>query len=341
MIVTLNVIVAYELQVKFRFSRSLSICSNKIQQVKKLGIQEATSNGQPYLPIYTFGPYKLLCVIIAVTISFFWTIFPSPVSARSQVRRCLGQGLFLLANFYGCMHQSVKLWINEQQGNMHDPSSVGRRLQALNKTLFSQQVALTTRSLSLIHWTSYEIPLGGKFPQQVYRSALSNVRTLTTCMALMTHATRDIATSMPILGSGGDQEVMRSRSEANSVKEERWIHQLARATKSADFDAHTTSSVLCHLAGAISTNSALPPYLSPPRSFLLALKVREMDVQAMHIDNIRHPEFLAFATMEVAASLISRKLGKLIEDVKDLVGEIDFDVDAPDEHGKSRNIKSQ
>lgn len=235
------------------------------------------------------------------------------------------------------MHQSIKLWINEQQGDTKDPDSIGRQLLTLNKSLFSQQVALTTRNLSLIHWTSYEIPLGGKFPQKSYVSALSNVRMLTTCMALMTHATRDIDNSMSAISSRKDLENGNVNSEPRVSGEEKWIHQLARATKSSDFDAHTTTSILCHLAGSILSNSALPPYLSPPSNFLLAQKVREINVQAMRIDNIRHPDFSAFASMEVVASLINRRLQYLIEDIKDLVGEIDFDVD--DGTGKLKSSK--
>lgn len=69
-IVTMNVIVGYELQ------------------VRQLGVNLATSNGQPYYPIYLFGPYKLATVAAGCAISFIWVIFPYPITAKSQLRKC-------------------------------------------------------------------------------------------------------------------------------------------------------------------------------------------------------------------------------------------------------------
>lgn len=211
---------------------------------------------------------------------------------------------------------------------MQDPKSTGRRLESLNKELFSKQIAFTTQNLALVHWTAYEMPLGGRFPQKAYVKAISNMRMLTTCMALRTHAIRNVEATATRESATG---LVTSDLGHEDIKQEKWIQQLARAAQSAGFDAHTTTSILCHLAGAISNNSALPPYLSPPGSFLLAQKVREINEQAMHIDNIRHPEFLAFACMEVAASLINKRLGALIDVVRDLVGEINFDIDGSHE----------
>lgn len=237
------------------------------------------------------------------------------------------------------MHQSITLWVNEQQGDMQDSKSIGRRLQSLNKSLFSQQIALTTRNLGLIHWTMYEISLGGKFPREAYVSALSDVQMLTTCMALMTHATRGIDYHLPASTFSVDDAKTEPVSQSVSAKQEKWIRQLARVTQSTEFDAHTITSILLHLAGAISNNSALPPHLIAPSSFFLTQKVRESNVQAMHIENIQHSDFMAFASMEVAASLLNRRLNKLIDNVKGLVGEINFNIDALDREAKDRKTE--
>lgn len=222
------------------------------------------------------------------------------------------------------MHSSVKIWINEQQGDMNDRRSPGRRLQASCHSLTSKQMELLVHTQSLIHWTAYESPIGSKFPQKVYQSAVSNIQMLATCMALISHTTDvdlSIANSDP-----GDSDP--------SVLEEKWIHQLARATSSSEFDSHMTTSLLCHLAGAISNSSELPPYLAPPEQFPLARKLREINAHAMNIDNIQDPDFSAFACMEVATSLIRSRLKYLVENVKDLVGEIDFDSYNEDEGTK-------
>lgn len=221
---------------------------------------------------------------------------------------------------------------------MQDANSMGRRLQTLNQALFSQQIGLTSGTQSLIHWTAYEIPLGGKFPQRAYVSAISTVQLLTTCMALMTHATRGVESLQSTPTSNLNTNNVESGLGSTSAKQDRWIRQLARATDSAEFNAHTNTSILCQLAGAIASNTALSPHLSPSKNFLLAQKLREINVHAMQINNIQYPEFLAFATMEVVASLINKRLRDLIEVVKDLVGEIDFDLKVQDKDGKAVKV---
>jgi hypothetical protein len=51
-------------------------------EVRQLGVAQATSNGQPYYPIYLLGPYRLACVAGGSFVAFFWTIFPYPISDR-------------------------------------------------------------------------------------------------------------------------------------------------------------------------------------------------------------------------------------------------------------------
>ena len=296
-------------------------------QVRKLGIERATSNGQQYYPIYLFGPYKLLCVLAGVTISFFWTVFPYPASARSEVRRALGHCLFLLANLYSCMHISVKMWIHEQQGDMDDPSSPRRRIQTAERSLFSKQMELLAKIQSLIHWTAYEPPIGGKFPRMIYQSAVSKVQMLSTCVALMSSATRNVDLLFPSSDLGQSEAKHRG-------SEEQWIRKLANATSTPEFDSHVTTSLLCHLSRAVSNNLALPLYLAPPRPFALARKLREINEPAMRMDSIQDLTFSAFACMEVTTTLVSSKLKDLVKDVKSLVGEIDFDVYVKDEGTK-------
>ena len=190
---------------------------------------------------------------------------------------------------------------------------------------------LLAHTQSLIHWTTYESPIGSKFPQKIYQSAVSNMQMLATCMALMSHTTRDVDLSLP------NSDLADSESKPTGL-EEKWIHQLARATSSSGFDSHMTTSLFCHLTGAISNSSALPPYLAPPEYFPLARKLREINTPAMHIENIQDPTFSAFACMEVATSLIRSRLKYLVEDVKSLVGEINFDLYNEDEGMKREKV---
>lgn len=154
---------------------------------------------------------------------------------------------------------------------------------------------------------------------------------LAMCMAPISHTTRDVDLSLPKSDLGD--------SESNSTGlEEKWIHPLARATSSPEFDSHVTTSLLCHLAGAISNSSALPPYLASPGHFPLARKLREINAHAMHIENIQDLTFPAFACMEVATSLVNSRLKYLVENLKELVGEINFDLYVKDEGTKREKL---
>lgn len=135
-------------------------------EVGQLGIAEETeSSGLPYYPVYLFGPYKLLTVIAACIIAFIWTVFPYPVTSRSQVRKLFGRGLFVLANFYSSMHTTIEVWI---EGAQTDIQSSPHLISETRKKLFSEEMSLITAMRSFSQFTVYEPPVGGKFPKFAY-----------------------------------------------------------------------------------------------------------------------------------------------------------------------------
>ena len=80
--VTLTLILGYELQ------------------VRKIGIQTATSNGQAYYPVWELGLTRLATVIGGLFVAYVFSVFPYPVTEHFQLRRNLGSALYLLANYY-------------------------------------------------------------------------------------------------------------------------------------------------------------------------------------------------------------------------------------------------
>lgn len=216
------------------------------------------------------------------------------------------------------MHTSVKVWIHKKQGDANDPASPGRQLQASSNSMFWEQTTLSANTRSEIHWTGYEIPIGGKFPKATYLSAVSNTQTIATCIALISHTTHSKDSSPSML----DLETLElPRTDLDGS----WIYHLVRASGSLDLDSHAITSLLCNLGGAISSMSALPPHLPLPEPFPLSRKLRAYNSDAMRVENIQDPMFLTFACTDVIMSLVNSRLKALIKDVKDLVGEIDFD----------------
>jgi hypothetical protein len=260
-------------------------------QVDHIGIRvETESSGQPYYPIYLFGPYKLLTVIVGCTIAFIWTVFPYPVTSRSQVRKLLGRGLFLLANFYSCMHTTIEVWIDGSHTNAQ--SSV-HLLSETRKKLFSDEMTLITAMRSFSQFTVYEPPVGGRFPKSTYDSIISDIQSIVISMALMAKIPEGLM-GLP------------------SQQEQKWLRLLATAIDSTDFHSHNITSLLCHLSAAVSTGTALPPYLSPPEPFPLARKLRTLNSGLLDRKNARDPAFSAFASLEVLSSVVNQNLTQLI-----------------------------
>ncbi|RDW71622.1 hypothetical protein BP6252_08185 [Coleophoma cylindrospora] len=282
-IVTMNIILAYELQ------------------INKIGITVGESSGQPYYPIYLFAPYKVLCVIAGCFVALFWTVFPYPISARSKLRKILGSSLFVLANFYSCMHTTVNVWIGhvsqEEQPDI-------QKLEVARKSLFSQEMSLITALRMHINFTRYEPTLGGQFPRATHDGIILDVQSTVISMALMIQITKSLDTT---------------------VYKESWLCHLADMIEFTDFNAHSVTSLLCHLSAAVSNSCALPPYLIAPKSFPLIRKLRQLDTRLVDIKNAVDPTFAAFASLEVLSSIINSTLEHLISDVKMLVGEVNFE----------------
>jgi len=56
----------------------------------------------------------------------------------------------------------------------------------------------------------------------------------------------------------------------------------------------------------------LPPYLKPPTPYKLSAKLEELDADILSINHIAEPGYSAFAVTQVAISMVSDELEKLI-----------------------------
>ncbi|KAJ5885425.1 hypothetical protein N7495_009935 [Penicillium taxi] len=285
-IVTFNVIIGYSLQ------------------VRKIGVYEAESNGQAYYPIYVFGPIKLLCVVIGCAISFFWVLFPFPITAKFKLRQLLGSSLFVLAKFYSAMHATIQLWLSNDLGSTQDLHSPAYQLQTSRRKILKQEMMLLTALRMHSHFTTFEPPIGGKFPKQIYDSMIGEVQRSLWSMSLMAHTTQ----SLEGLSAG------KENASQETEDQDHWKEKLADiALKSVDFNSHKITSLLCHLSAAIANGQPLPPYLSTPDSFPLARQMKKIDDELLNIRHVADPEFSAFVALEVLRSVISFSLQDLLE----------------------------
>lgn len=153
-IITTSMIIGYELQ------------------VRKIGQQVATSNGQPFYPIYLLAPYRLATVAGGIGVAFIWTFFPYPMSEHSVLRQSLGASLYLLANYYSLIHETVSARMRGDEGDMELKSSSGRRLEKARNQVFSKQVLMLNGLRTYSDFLRWEVPIGGRFPKKRYDSII-------------------------------------------------------------------------------------------------------------------------------------------------------------------------
>ena len=92
-----------------------------------------------------------------------------------------------------------------------------------------------------------------------------------------------------------------------------WIQDFTRLVSSIDTTSQEITSALALLSSAVTNGNPLPPYLKPPQAYKLSARLEELDADILSINHIAEPGYSAFAVMQIASSLISDDLGKLIE----------------------------
>lgn len=149
-IVTISLIIGYELE------------------VRKIGAALATSNGQTYLPVYKLAPYRLAAVAGGLLLAYIWTIFPYPITEHSALRQDLGRAVYLLANFYSVVHETVHARIRRDEGDVNDHQSPGYKLQKARRKVFSKTSLIIASLKDHLAFLKWEFPIGGKFPKEQY-----------------------------------------------------------------------------------------------------------------------------------------------------------------------------
>ena len=282
-------------------------------QTRKSGIQSPPATNSLHYPIYLIAPYRLATTIVGVFVAFCWTIFPAPVTSRSRFRAKLGQSLFLLATYYASMHATVDMYLSDQQGNMADKESAGRRLSKARANIFAKELTLLASLREHRSYFKYEITIGGAFPKVLYDQIIAEVDGLLSYMNLAVHAATTGLQGHGDAGSGLPVDVKAA-----------WRKQVIEIFHSTEFASHNITTLLSLLASSVTNGQPLPPYLEPPVPYHVARQLLKANPELLSVKYALDPGFSAFAVIEVSSTMIAEGLGRLLGLVKDLVGEVDF-----------------
>ncbi|KAK3213505.1 hypothetical protein GRF29_28g106573 [Pseudopithomyces chartarum] len=126
-------------------------------QVRKIGEQVATSNGQPYYKIIVLGPYRLATVTAGIGVAFFWTV----------------------------MHETVMARIRGDGGDAEDKANPSYALVKARNKVFAKQMLALQALKQHSAMVAYEFPLGGKFPKEEYDGIIACISNITNYAALL------------------------------------------------------------------------------------------------------------------------------------------------------------
>jgi len=291
-IITQVLIIAYELQVGV------------------LGIAVATQTGQKYYPVYELGPYRLATTAGGSLVAFIWTFFPYPLTDRSWLRKDLGATIYLLANFYSAVHSTINARMHGTEGNMDSKHSPGRQLDKVRHQIFGKLMLLLPSLKTHADFQKWEMNLGGKFPRETYDEIILRVQNIMSYLSLISYSS----------------QIWSCTNTANDQinNQSAWAHDLTAVLDTVGPTSHGITSVLSLLSAAVRSGSALPAHVQLPQPYQLSHRLEQLDKGILDTRHVEEPGYAAYAVMQVASSMITDDLEKLVSNVKDLVGEVDF-----------------
>jgi hypothetical protein len=154
-------------------------------QVRKIGKKAAEASGQPFYPVYVLAPYRLACVMGGCLVAFIWTVFPYPITQRSQLRKDLGASIYILAKYYACVHAGVVARYQRTEGDSNSPTSLGNLLAKSERQIATEELGLLGTLAAQAEFTTWELKVGGKFPRKKFEDVIQGTQSLTNNLALM------------------------------------------------------------------------------------------------------------------------------------------------------------
>jgi hypothetical protein len=103
-----------------------------------------------------------------------------------------------------------------------------------------------------------------------------------------------------------------------------WVDALSKLVDTINPTSHGITSILSLLSASVTQGSALPPYIQLPEAYDLSRRLEALDKGILDARHVEEPGYSAYAVLQVCSSLVSDDLARLVDHVKDLVGETDF-----------------
>ncbi|KAL2280846.1 hypothetical protein FJTKL_12162 [Diaporthe vaccinii] len=234
-------------------------------QTDLLGITASESSGQPYYPLYTLAPYRLATVAAGAFVAFFWTVFPSPFTDRTWLRKDLSAVLYLLANYSSVVHTTMKATMSGTVGDMEIPGTPAHSLFKVRRKLFGKLTLLLPSLQMHANFQKFEPSLGGKFPEEQYQDIILRSTRIMNYCTLMSYVLTYLAPKGPAENSDKD-----------------WMHVLGEVFEDVSPVHNQILSTLTLLSNSLLSGQSLPPYLPLPRPYEMTRHLLSMRADGDH-----------------------------------------------------------
>ncbi|KAI0199723.1 hypothetical protein F4808DRAFT_206234 [Astrocystis sublimbata] len=333
-------------------------------QVLKIGIAASEASGQPFYPIYELAPYRLATVAGGCAVSFFWTIFPAPVTERAWLRRDLAATLYLLANYFSVIHSSLKSKLNGTGGDRNVKGTPAHHLAKQRVRLFGKLMLLLPSLKEHADFQKWEPTVGGKFPRELYEDIIQRASRINSYLTLLSFTIGGggkytpgvtLTDSLDTKDKDAQSTTPPGEDDANARA---WRDALGVLLRSISPTQHGIISTLTLLSNALQSGHSIPPHLKVPRPYDITLELKNLDAAASNdsdssrtrarsdaslgllsmsakqrqqeihglLDprNMTQAGYAEFAVLQVCCLLVCDDLDRLVDSVSKLVGVVDF-----------------
>ena len=120
-----------------------------------------------------------------------------------------------------------------------------------------------------------------------------------------------------------------------------WFRNFRRIIGEARLTTQSITTLLSLLSSSITTGNPLPPYVRVPEPYQLSERLDQLDKDILSIRHIAEPGYASFSVIQIGTKSLLDDLHKLLDNVKELVGELDFSFHVVSTTDKSRDDSAE
>lgn len=141
-------------------------------QLQILGTTSAEETGRRAYPMKILAPYRMGTAVGGLFAAYLWTNFPFPVSDGSELRWDLSNGMYLAAQLYAMVHETVQARISGTDGDASVKDTHAYHLAKARIRSFTRLVRLIRKMRASAAFAKSELEIGGRFPRKDYERSV-------------------------------------------------------------------------------------------------------------------------------------------------------------------------